>query len=261
MGFRKRHWPNGQPLCSRQAKHCYLRSQASTDLANDRPAVTSGVLAYTVGRFLFAHRLQMRETARIEAFSDGVFAVAITLLVLNIKIPSATAGGPSLLVLLAGQWPTFLAFVTSFATILIMWVNHHRIFTHIGRSSEALLFFNGLLLFGVTFVPFSTALVAQYLNAPGKLTAAVVYNGTYVFIAVLYNLLWRTASQDGRLLRHDADLHGVAAIHSSFRWGIPIYTIAFALAFVSVTASLILNLLLAVFFALPGRVSAHNGHT
>jgi uncharacterized membrane protein len=202
----------------------------------------------------------MRETARIEAFSDGVFAVAITLLVLNIKIPLTVPGGPSLLLLLARQWPTFLAFVTSFATILIMWVNHHRIFTLIGRSSEALLFFNGLLLLGVTVVPFSTALVAQYLNAPGHRTAAMVYNGTYVFIAVLFNLLWRSASKGGRLLRHDADPRGVVAINSSFRWGIPVYTLAFVLAFVSVTASLLLNLLLAVFFALPGRVPDDQAH-
>jgi uncharacterized membrane protein len=192
----------------------------------------------------------MRETARIEAFSDGVFAVAITLLVLNIKIPSAVPGGPSLLLLLARQWPTFLAFVTSFATILIMWVNHHRIFTYIGRSSDALLFFNGVLLFGVTVVPFSTALVAQYLGFPGQRAAAGVYNGTYVFIAILYNLLWRTASKGGRLLRHDAELRAVEGINSSFRWGVPIYTVAFVLAFVNVSASLILNLLLAVFFAL-----------
>ena len=196
----------------------------------------------------------MHETARIEAFSDGVFAVAITLLVLNIKIPTAVPSGPSLLVLLERQWPTFLAFVTSFATILIMWVNHHRMFTLIGRSSEALLFYNGMLLFGVTVVPFSTALVAQYLGYPGHRTAAAVYNGTYVFIAILFNLLWRTASKSGRLLRHDANAHAVAAINSSFRWGIPIYTVAFVLAFVNVTASLVLNLLLAVFFALPGRV-------
>jgi len=197
----------------------------------------------------------MPETARIEAFSDGVFAVAITLLVLNIKIPSTALDGPSLAVLLARQWPAYLAFVTSFATILIMWVNHHRIFTLIGRPSDALLFFNGVLLFGVTVVPFSTALVAQYLGYPGQRTAAAVYNGTYVFIAILYNLLWRSASHDARLLRHDADPHRVAAITSSFRWGVPIYTVAFLLAFVNVTASLVLNLLLAMFFALPSRVS------
>ena len=197
----------------------------------------------------------MRETARIEAFSDGVFAVAITLLVLNIKIPSTAPGGPSLLLLLGQQWPAYLAFVTSFATILIMWVNHHRIFGLMGRSSEALLFFNGVLLFGVTVVPFSTALVAQYLGNPGQRTAAAVYNGTYVFIAELYNLLWRTASRQGRLLRPNADARAVAAINSSFRWGLPIYTVAFVLAFVNVTASLILNLVLAVFFALPARVS------
>ena len=88
----------------------------------------------------------------------------------------------------------------------------------------------------------------------------MVYNGTYVFIAVLFNLLWRSASKRGRLLRHDADPRGVVAINSSFRWGIPVYTLAFVLAFVNVTASLLLNLLLAVFFALPGRVPDDQAH-
>jgi uncharacterized membrane protein len=89
------------------------------------------------------------ETARIEAFSDGVFAVAITLLVLDIKVPPVSPASSPLAILLAHQWPSDLAFLTSFATILIMWVNHHRLFTHIGRADDRLLFFNGLLLLGV----------------------------------------------------------------------------------------------------------------
>src|SRR5690348_10117444 len=98
-----------------------------------------------------------RETARIEAFSDGVFAVAATLLVLDLKVPHDAAGGQGLVRALAGEWPAYLAFVTSFAFIGIMWINHHRLFTLIRRSDNLLLVFNGLLLLGVTFVPFATA--------------------------------------------------------------------------------------------------------
>src|SRR5215469_2591255 len=106
------------------------------------------------------------ETGRVEAFSDGIFAIAATLLVLDLKVPQT--GGRTLASALRSQWPTYLAFVTSFATILIMWINHHRIFTLIGRSDDRLLFYNGLLLFGVTLVPFPTALVAEYLRHDGQ---------------------------------------------------------------------------------------------
>ena len=102
------------------------------------------------------------ETARIEAFSDGVFAIAITLLVLDLKVPRDLPDGRTLAGALLAQWPAYMAFASSFMTILIMWVNHHRIFTLVGRSDSRLLFFNGLLLMGVTVVPFPTALVAEY---------------------------------------------------------------------------------------------------
>jgi len=102
-----------------------------------------------------------RETGRVEAFSDGVFAIAVTLLVLDLKVPKpGDLGGESLLSALARQWPAFLAYLTSFATILVMWVNHHKMFNHIRRTDDRFLFLNGLLLLFVTFVPFPTALVA-----------------------------------------------------------------------------------------------------
>ena len=195
------------------------------------------------------------DTARIEAFSDGVFAVAITLLVLDIKVPPVSPSGDPLVILLVRQWPSYLAFATSFATILIMWVNHHRIFTLIGRADDRLLFSNGFLLFAVTVIPFSTSLVAAYLGHSGQRTAAAVYNGTFILAAIFFNVLWATASARGRLLRDDADHDAVQGITSSFRRGVPFYTAAFALAFASVTASLALNLMLAIFFALPTKLA------
>jgi uncharacterized membrane protein len=191
------------------------------------------------------------ETARIEAFSDGVFAIAMTLLVLDVKVPRDLPDGTTLGVALARQWPSYLAFVTSFATILIMWVNHHRIFTLIGRFDDRLLFYNGLLLLGVTVVPFPTGLVAEYLGHPGQYLAAAVYNGTFIVIALLFNLLWRTASTRRRLIHGSASQDSVRAITDSYRWGPAIYSIAFALAFINVAASLALNLALAVHFARP----------
>jgi uncharacterized membrane protein len=199
---------------------------------------------------------ERHETDRVEAFSDGVFAIAITLLVLDIKVPRDLPQGVTLAAALARQWPSYLAFVTSFATILIMWVNHHRMFAFIDRFDDRLLFYNGLLLLGVTVVPFPTGLVAEYLGHPGQYVAAAVYNGTFVVIAALFNVLWRSASTGRRLIHRSADVNRLRAITDSYRWGPAIYGVAFVLAFVSVAASLALNLGLAVYFALPARPRA-----
>jgi uncharacterized membrane protein len=200
---------------------------------------------------------ELNETGRVEAFSDGVFAIAITLLVLDIKVPRELPADVTLAAALMREWPSYLAFVTSFATILIMWINHHRIFTLIGRVDDRLLFYNGLLLLGVTVVPFPTALVAAYLGHSGQYLAAAVYNGTFIVIALFFNLLWRSASIGGRLLHAHANTRRVEAITDGYRWGPAIYTVAFALAFVSVAASLALNLALAVHFARPTLGSRH----
>src|SRR5215470_20063356 len=97
------------------------------------------------------------ETNRVEAFSDGMFAIAITLLILELKVPTPAAG--RLTAALLRQWPSYLAFLLSFAFIGIMWMNHHRMFTHIRRSNYTLLVLNLLLLLGITAVPFPTAVL------------------------------------------------------------------------------------------------------
>src|SRR5438270_13814781 len=102
------------------------------------------------------------ETSRIEAFSDGVFAIAITLLILDVHVPTISQG--PLGAALRRQWPTYIAYLISFAFIGIMWVNHHRLFNHIRRSDNGLMFLNLLLLLGVSAVPFPTALLARGQN-------------------------------------------------------------------------------------------------
>jgi len=102
-------------------------------------------------------------TSRLEAFSDGVFAIAITLLILEIKVPPPGAAG-ELGPALARLWPSYLALVTSFANVGVMWINHHRLFGLIERTDEGLLGLNLLLLLGVTLVPFPTALLAEHLR-------------------------------------------------------------------------------------------------
>lgn len=194
-----------------------------------------------------------KETARIEAFSDGVFAIAITLLVLGLKIPQSDGQGVPLWVRLLRQWPAYVSFVISFAFIGIMWINHHRLFTHIRRSDNNLMILNLLLLLGVTSVPFPTAVLAERLRSFDKEVAVMFFNGAYVVIAIFFNLLWRYATHNDRLLAHDTDMKTVQAITRQYALGPLAYLVCFGLAWVSVAASLALNFALAIFFVLSPK--------
>ena len=190
------------------------------------------------------------ETQRVEAFSDGVFAIAITLLVLELKVPPA--GNSQLASLLTHQWPSYVAFLVSFAFIGIMWINHHRLFTHIRRSDDVLLVLNLLLLLGIVAVPFPTAVLAANLGQPDERTAALLYSGTYVLIAIAFNVLWRyAASSNRRLLGPEVDATAVKQISWQYAFGPLLYVVCFVLVWVSVQASLLLSAVLACFFALP----------
>lgn len=192
----------------------------------------------------------MAETSRIEAFSDGVFGIAMTLLIIEVKVSSA--GNTELSLQLIRQWPSYVSFLISFAFIGIMWINHHRLFTHIARSDDGLLILNLLLLLGVIAVPFPTAVLATHLGQADQRAAVILYNATYVFIAVFFNLLWRYASSAKRhLLAKDVDSASVRRISRQYAFGPMFYLICFGLSWVSAGASLALNFALACFFALP----------
>ncbi len=191
------------------------------------------------------------ETSRIEAFSDGVFAIAITLLILDVHVPPASQA--NLGRALARQWPTYAAYLISFAFIGIMWVNHHRLFNHIRRSDNGLMFLNLLLLLGVSAVPFPTALLAAHYYTDGRTIAAAIFNGTYVVIAIFFNILWHHVVRGGLL---DSATHESAeAISRQYAVGPITYLICFGLTWISVPASLILNIALAIFFAVPPRMA------
>jgi len=201
-----------------------------------------------------ASAADVNETARLEAFSDGVFAIAITLLVLDLKVPHTP--GVALGVQLAAAWPSYVAFLASFATIGIMWLNHHRLFCLIGRVDQGLLVSNALLLLGVTVVPFPTSLLSFYLGGPDAHVAAMLYAGTFLYIALAFNLLWRHASRvrNGRSLLIVSDDHeAVQEIHASFRIGPLSYLVILARAAWQPLASVILAGALAAFYARPPR--------
>jgi len=193
------------------------------------------------------------ETTRTEAFSDGVFAIAITLLILEVKVPRHMPEGKLWQALLE-QWPSYLAFLTSFFTIGVMWINHHRLFTLIRRCDDALLFINLMLLLGVTWIPFPTALLAEYVGHPGAWIGAVVYSGSFFVIAIIFQVLWRYSTGRGRLLGDDYDRDMVGWITRQYTPGPFAYLATLIVGIFSATACLILNMLLAVFFALPPSI-------
>jgi uncharacterized membrane protein len=199
---------------------------------------------------------EANETSRLEAFSDGVFAIAITLLVLEIAVPHAneTSSGHKLLNALLDLWPSYVAFVTSFLTILIMWINHHIMFKAINRNDHFLFIFNGLLLLCVTFIPFPTSVLAEHLNNDGATVAAAFYASCYAVIAVFFNALWRYAVM-GRLLRNDVNPAFVHTISWRYAWGIPVYTIAAVMAPFSAQLSVAIVLGLDLFFVVPLRTA------
>jgi uncharacterized membrane protein len=193
-----------------------------------------------------------KETGRIEAFSDGVFAVAITLLVFNLKVPELPVGEIHPIIALGRallfQWPSYLAFVTSFATILIMWVSHHSIFKMVYKSDSPFLFANGLLLMLVTVVPFPTALVAAYLRDPAAAMACAVYAGIFVLINIAYNLLWWTASHKRTLLNADVSDAQVKILARNMYFGFPVYLLATLLAFLSPYLTIVICTLMWIYW-------------
>jgi uncharacterized membrane protein len=196
---------------------------------------------------------ESEETTRLEAFSDGIFAIAMTLLVLEIRLPEEIEPG-TLGVVLLHLWRSYLAFLTSFVTIGVMWVNHHRIFNLIRRTDQAILALNLLLLLGVTFLPFPTLVVARHIQRPDARTAAMFYNGTFTFIAFCWGFLWRYAARRRHLLHPEVDHKSVRGISRQYLLGPLYYIAAMVVAIFSPLASVILDLLLAVFFAIPARL-------
>jgi uncharacterized membrane protein len=185
-------------------------------------------------------------TTRLEAFSDGIFAIAATLLVLEIDVN--TAGGAHLADELTRIWPSYLAYVTSFITIGIIWINHHHNMRAIERPDRPFLFINLLLLLDVAFIPFPTKLVAEYLRHDGERAAVIAYAATLLLMAVLYTIWWRYARAGRRLIAPTVSEGELRAIDRGFAPGPPLYTLVFVLAFVAPLAAVILTLLLAAFY-------------
>lgn len=192
-------------------------------------------------------------TVRIEAFSDGVVAIAITLLVLEIKIPShVEVSRHGLLHALALLWPSYLAFVTSFISILLIWVKHHWMVSLIKRTDHPFLYWNGLLLICITFLPFPTGLLAEYLLHEEGRVAASLYAATVLAISLAFKGLWWHATKKGLLLAISPSLAStteVQRITEQDRYGPLFYLVALGVSFFSEFLGIAICLLVPLFFA------------
>jgi uncharacterized membrane protein len=195
---------------------------------------------------------------RIEALTDGVFAVAMTLLVLDIKVPELQpplATGELPLKLLA-LWPKFLSYLISFVILGVYWVGHHIQLSFIRRADRPLLWINVLFLLWVALVPFSTALLSEYAKTR---IAIAVYGANLIAIGLTLALHWWYATTEARHVDPDIHPHLVRGAMKRTLMAPVIYLIAIALSFVRAEMSLILYALVPLLYILPGRIDIHWG--
>ncbi len=198
-----------------------------------------------------------RETpspARVEAFSDGVFAIIITLLVLDLHVPRRDElDNHSLAAVLLEQWPLYLSYALSFLQVGVVWINHHTMFHYIQRSDHVLLFHNLMLLLCTALVPFTTAIFAEYGLAMRSdiQVAAFIYSAALGAAGIFFNLVWQHALR-AHLVNSHADANRLHAL--SWHWMfVPVfYGVAFVLTFASPYLSVATYALLLCYYALPG---------
>jgi uncharacterized membrane protein len=192
------------------------------------------------------------ETSRTEAFSDGVLAIAATLLVLDLAVPLRdTLHGRSLAVALAHEWPSYAAYITSFVIIGVIWVNHHTVFDLIAHINRTALFLNLLLLMVVVTIPFTTRLLAEYLTEGGSnaRTAALVYSLIMLAMSVAFACLFAYIAHQPALLSDGIDAIALRASFARFSAvGLALYTGTVVVAWFSAPLCLLAHLLIGLYY-------------
>ena len=191
-------------------------------------------------------------TNRLETFSDAVFAIAETLLVLEFTVKTGH-NAPSLSYQLVHQlWPAYLAYATSFLTIAIIWINHHHVMVTIERVDRTFLFITALLLLVVAFIPFPTRLVAHSLQSHSDERAAVyAYGATLLLMAIIFNVLWTYARRNRRLLGDELPESTIRAVNLACGIGMPLTGLVLLLATWTPLGGVIFAFSLSAFY-LPG---------
>lgn len=187
-------------------------------------------------------------TSRVECFSDGVFAIAITLLVLDIHVPDLK-NGESLSQALLSKWETYLAFTIGFFTLLVCWINHHYMFEYITKKNEVLLLLNGFKLLVVSFTPFVTALLSKYIGTSQQQTSISIYACNFFLMGTAMAGMWLYAAKN-KLITHESE--------ASLKAATKLYVFAslfsgaiFIISFISVPVSLVLFGVMFLIFVFP----------
>ena len=175
-----------------------------------------------------------RNTGRVEALSDGVFGVAITLLAIELKSPELrVVSNKNLLYALLANWPQYLTILNSFASVLLMWISHHGMFKLIRKASTTFMAANGLLLLFVTLTIFSTKTLSSYLLTDAAKTAAGFYALVSILLCGSFNLVWHIATKRDGILKANIQPITLKVQTRSYRSGLYIYVLAFMVAFIS----------------------------
>ncbi len=195
-------------------------------------------------------------TARIETLGDGVFAIAMTLLILEIRVPIVPQGSASaeLPGALFALWPKLLCYVISFITLGVYWVAHHLHFYTVRRADRMLLWINILFLLTIGFVPFTTALIGAYVQ---EQLPVVLYGANMVFASLALQWHWWYATHNHRLVRADLDPDLVRSVTQVILMGPVVYLIAMALSYVSTSISIAMYLLVNLIYIIPGGIHLH----
>lgn len=193
------------------------------------------------------------DTHRIEGFSDGFFAIVITLLVLDVRLPEAAEATARQQ--LMDLWPVIAAYFVSFVNIYILWVSHHELMRIALRPATGFLYLNGGLLLGVGFMPFATAFLADFVQGENARTAAALYTGVFLWVALFFNLLWWYLTSKPTRLIDGVSAHDRRRISRTHLISLALYATAFAISWYAPYIGVGLTLILAAFFAIADRLS------
>ena len=182
--------------------------------------------------------------SRLEAFSDGIFAFAATLLILNIVVTEGTPLGTQLLQI----WPSYAAYAVSFVTIGIIWTNHHTFMHQISHVDRFFLMATVIFLMFIAFIPFPTRLLALHIETANAEPAALLYGITLIAVSIMFNVLWRYAAANNRLLKPDVDQRLIEGISRSYLFGPTSYAVATLFALVSPQVSAGMYAAIAIFY-------------
>jgi uncharacterized membrane protein len=204
------------------------------------------------------HVIRFPAVERLAGLTDGVFAIAITLLALEVTVPilGRGAGRSALVTALVEQWPSYASYMVTFFLVGAYWFNHHRMFNLLKGVDHRFLVLNIFFLMATAIIPFPNHLIAEYLLEPEQQGVAVsVYGMAMLALAVMFNLVWRYAGRRQRLIRSDCDPELVRKVLNSYLVGPAIYMIGLVLSFFAPIVSLVIFLLVPVGYLFEGPIA------